>query len=38
LDAVDTGEEDDSAEDFYNPNVKNKKRIGTDILGNAYEV
>jgi hypothetical protein len=32
------GETDESAEDFYNPKVKNKKRQGTDILGNPFYV
>lgn len=39
LEAVDTGlEDDENSESFYNPNTKNKRRNGTDILGNSYAV
>ncbi len=32
------GEMDTNAESFYNPKVKSKKRVGTDILGNPFYV
>jgi len=32
------GETDENAESFYNPKVKQKKRVGTDILGNPYYI
>jgi len=37
IDAIDA-EDDENSESFYNPKTKNKKRQGTDILGNAYAV